>query len=260
MTEDCPAASEGVGPTRWLPMEGCVNFRDLGGYATEEGRTTRWRRLYRSDALQDLTGEDADFVIRELGVRLVVDLRNSDESQRDGRGPLPDLGAEYRHFPLLEERGFPPFTGGDVVERLAGTYEWLVRNSGPRIAEAVNTISESMAVSEQLAQSGVVFHCSAGKDRTGMLAAIILEVLGVNRETIHSDYLLTNDVVEGILRRIKGMQPDATPTTQSLSAQPEAFRRFRETLHGEYGGAESYLREHGVKGSTLDTLRSHLLV
>ena len=237
--------------SRWLSMQGCVNFRDMGGYRNREGQTVRWRRLFRSDALQDLTPADARFAIGELNIGLVVDLRNSDEAERDGLGPLPDLGADYRHFPLLEERGFPPFTGGDVVERLSSTYQWLIHNSGPRVAEAVNAIAE--------AEGAAVFHCSAGKDRTGLLAALILEVLGVDSETIASDYLLTNEALEGILRRIKVMQPHASPTTQSLAAQPAAFQGFQETLHREYGGAESYLCRHGVSDETLERLRRNLL-
>ena len=236
---------------RWLPIQGCVNFRDLGGYRNRDGRTVRWRRLYRSDALQDMTSHDALYAINELGMRMVVDLRNSDEAERDGRGPLPGAGAEYRHIPLLEERGFPPFTGQDVVERLSTTYQWLVHNSGARVATAVNAIAE--------AEGGVVFHCSAGKDRTGLMSAMLLEVLGVDAETIEADYLLTNEAVEGILRRIQAMQPHASPTTQSLAAQPLALQRFRDTLHQEYGGAEAYLRTHGVSDATLASLRRNLL-
>ena len=237
--------------SRWLPIEGCVNFRDLGGYRNGQGQTVRWRRLFRSDALQDMTPADAAFAVNELNIGLVVDLRNSDEAERDGRGPLPGLGADYRHFPFLEERGFPPFTGGDVVERLSATYQWLIHNSGPRVAQAVNAIGE--------AESAVIFHCSAGKDRTGLLAALILEVLGVDPETIAADYILTNEAVEGILRRIKAMQPHASPTTQSLAAQPAAFQGFQDTLHREYGGAEAYLRKHGVTTETLESLRRNLL-
>ena len=243
---------ESGNPQRWLPIEGCVNFRELGGYRNSRGQTVRWRRLFRSDALQDMTPNDAAYAMEELGIRLVVDLRNPDEAERDGKGPLPGLGAGYSHHPLLKERGFPPFTGEDVVQRLSSTYQWLIHNSGPRVAEAVNAIAE--------AESGaVVFHCSAGKDRTGLLAALILEVLGVDAETIKADYLLTNDAVEGILRRIKAMQPNASPTTQSLAAQPLAFQEFQDTLHGEYGGAEAYLLNHRVSAASLDVLRRNLL-
>ena len=238
--------------SRWLPMQGCANFRDLGGYRNSEGKTVRWRKLFRSDAPQDLTQADADFAIGELKIGLVVDLRNTDEAQRDGRGPLPEMGADYQHFPLLEERGIPPFTGGDVAERLSTTYQWLIHNSGSLVAEAVNAIG---AADEKT----VVFHCSAGKDRTGLLAALILEVLGVDAEAIAADYLLTNEVIEGVLRRIKAMESSSTVTAQSLAAQPAAFQGFLDTLHREYGGADPYLRMHGVSPDTLALLRRNLL-
>ena len=132
-----------------------------------------------------MTPSDAVYAMEELGIRLVVDLRNPDEAERDGRGPLPELGVSYTHHPLLLERGFPPFTGGDVVERLSSTYQWLIHNSGPRVADAINAIAGANG-------SAVVFHCSAGKDRTGLLAAMILEVLGVDAESIRADDYLAN--------------------------------------------------------------------
>ncbi len=251
-SEFTPHSREGGNPQRWLPMEGCANFRDLGGYPNSQGQTVRWRRLFRSDALQELTAADSRLAIEELNIGLVVDLRNTNEAERDGRGPLPGLGVEYRHFPFLEGRGIPPFTGGDVVERLSSTYQWLLHNSGLLVGEAVNAIGAADG-------KGVVFHCSAGKDRTGMLAALILEVLGVDAETIGADYLLTNEAIESILRRIKAMENNNTATAQSLSAQPVAFQSFQDTLHQEYGGAESYLRRHGVTDETLKRLRSNLL-
>ena len=238
--------------SRWLPIQGCANFRDLGGYRNSEGKTVRWRRLFRSDALQELTDKDAEFATQEMNISLVVDLRNTDEAQRDGTGPLPALGADYRHFPLLEGRGIPPFTGGDVVERLSAAYQWLTNNSGGLLAEAVSAIGG-------IEGGGVVFHCSAGKDRTGVLAALLLEVLGVDAETIMADYLLTNEAIEGVLKRIKAMQNSATVTAQSLAAQPAAFQRFQETLQNEYGGAESYLLRHGVASPTLERLRRNFL-
>ena len=261
-------------PNRWLPIQGCVNFRDLGGYPNRQGQTVRWRRLYRSDALQDLTPQDAAYATQDLNIGLIVDLRNSDEAQRDGIGPLPHQGAKYQHFPLLEERGFPPFTGSDVVERLSSTYLWLLHNSGPRIANAITAIAQSLnpnhaqeptAATPAAANPGpaqgraVVFHCSAGKDRTGLLAALILEILDVDPQTITADYLLTNQAVDGILRRIQAMQPNANPTTQSLAAQPAAFQAFQNTLRQQYNNAESYLQHHGANPQTLQTLRRNLL-
>ncbi len=240
---------------RWLPMQGCVNFRDLGGYRNDQGGTIRWRRLFRSDALQEMTVADSKLAAEDLNIGLVVDLRNSNEANRDGLGPLPELGTDYRHFPFLDARGeIPPFTGGDIAERLAATYLWMLENSGEGIGAAVGAISDSLGSGR-----GAVFHCSAGKDRTGLLAALILDVLGVDAETIEADYMLTGEVVEGIVRRIKAMEHNPNPTAQTLAPQPLAFRRFHDTLQREYEGAESYLRRHGVSGDTLERLRNGLL-
>lgn len=255
MTSDSTDHSGGDTPSRWLPMEGCVNFRDLGGYRNSHGRSVRWRRLFRSDALQDMTAADTSLALDDLNIGLVVDLRNTNEAGRDGRGPLQDTPADYRHLPLLDARGaIPPFTGGDIAERLSATYQWLLHNSGSGIADAVNSISETLDGGK-----GAVFHCSAGKDRTGVLAALILEVLGVDGPTIHDDYMLTIEVVDGIVERIKAIERNSSPTAQTLAPQPLAFRAYRETLQGEYGGAESYLRTHGLTNGTFDSLRRNLL-
>ena len=242
--------------SRWLPMEGCVNFRDLGGYGNRQGKTVRWRRLFRSDALQDMTLSDASLAVDQLNIGLVVDLRNTSEAKRDGCGPLPELGVEYRHFPLLDERGaIPSFTGGDIAGRLTTTYQWMVQNSGSGIAEAISCIGNTLDEGR-----GAVFHCSAGKDRTGILAGMILEVLGMEPEIISADYMLTNDVVDGIVRRIKVIEQGSSPTAQTLAPQPVAFKAFQETLQRDHGGAESYLIRHGVRPAKLDGLRRDLLV
>ena len=236
-------------------MEGCVNFRDLGGYRNSSGQPVRWRRLFRSDALQDMTSTDTALAVDDLNIGLVVDLRNTNEAQRDGRGPLAETETGYRHIPLLDARGaIPPFAGGDIAERLTTTYQWLVRNSGSGVAEAISSISETLEQGQ-----GAVFHCSAGKDRTGLLAAMILEVLGVDQENISADYMLTIEAVDGIVERIKRIEQGSSPTAQTLAPQPSAFQAFQDTLRGEYGGAEAYLRTNGLSDETLNALRRNLL-
>ena len=239
-------------PARFIPMQGCVNFRDLGGYRTREGRTVKWRRLFRSDALQELTEGDAAYGVEELALTTIVDLRNTDEMRRDGVGPWPEMGVAYHHFPLLDERGIPPIAGHDVAERLTTTYLWAIRNSGKLIAEAVDTVASAEG-------RGAVFHCSAGKDRTGIVAALILEVLGVDGETAAQDYLLTNEIIDRLVERIHKMDPSSSATAESIRAQPIAFEKFQTALNSEFGGAEEYLRSHGLSGEALQSLRATLL-
>ena len=265
-------AIAGYAGGRFVPLQGCVNFRDLGGYPGLGGRRVPAGRLFRSDALQDLTPDDASILKDRLGLAAIIDLRNTDEAARDGVGLLPGLGLDYAHFPLLDGRGFPPIAGhpadgdpgpgqsgagwgrprSDIVERLSDTYLWILDNSGGALAAAVNAIAARLG-------RPLVFHCSAGKDRTGMVAALLLELLGVAPEIRAVDYLLTNRAVDGILRRIRRMQPDSHATSQSLRAQPLAFQQFQDKLRAEFGGAESYLRRYGVTDATMGRLRRELL-
>ena len=238
---------------RFIKFEGCVNFRDLGGYPTRDGRTVKWRKLFRSDALNELTPSDVNRVLEDLGLGTMVDLRNRDEASRDGTGVLPANGLDYHHFPLLEERGEPPpMDGADIAERLSATYQWIIHNSGELLAEAVTIIAASR-------DNAAVFHCSAGKDRTGIIAALVLGVLGVEHEIVMADYLLTNDVAVDIFQRISRMQPQYDYTPDSLLAHPLAMEQFQDTLHSHYGGPEEYLRSHGVSRDVLQSLRTALL-
>ena len=245
--------SSRLAPRRFVPFQGCVNFRDLGGYPTGDGRTVSWNKLYRSDALNELTEEDVARAVGELGIQTMVDLRNHDEVRRDGAGILANSGPDYHHFPLLEERGeIPPIGGADVAERLAVTYQWIIENSGGLIAEAVTTIARKKG-------RAAVFHCSAGKDRTGIIAAMVLGVLGVNQEIVMADYLLTNEVVVDIAGRVTRMQPQSNFNAETLRAQPLAMERVLTTVHCAYGGPEAYLRRHGVPGAVFQSLRAGLL-
>jgi protein tyrosine/serine phosphatase len=249
-------------PQRFISFEGCVNFRDLGGYPTRDGRTVKWRKLYRSDALNELTPGDVYRALGELGLGTMLDLRNREEASRDGTGVLPANGLDYHHFPLLEERGeAPPMNGADIAERLSDTYQWIIHNSGEMLAEAVTIISQSPGNPGRPGNRGsaAVFHCSAGKDRTGIIAALILGVLEVEHEVVMADYLLTNDVAVAIFQRIRRMQPQYEYTQESMRAHPLAMEQFQETLHSTYGGPEQYLRSHGVSPDAFQSLRAALL-
>ena len=236
---------------RFIPFEGCVNFRDLGGYAAAGGRKVRWGKLFRSDALQGLTPVDVAKAVDQLGIATVVDLRNSDEADRDGLSPL--TGLAYHHFPLLERRGIPPLREtDDSVERLSEVYQWILANSGTLLAQTINALAHA-------GDNASVFHCSAGKDRTGIISALVLGTLGVSPNVVMADYLLTNQVIDGILGRIKAMEPNSTTTLAMIEAQPVAMERFLTALDSGHGGAEAYLRVNGVTEGTIETLRTGLL-
>jgi len=238
---------------RRIPLEGAVNFRDLGGYPTTGGRTVKWRRLFRSDSLSALTDSDVETVTGSLSITAVIDLRSSGAVLDDGRGLLALSGIGYYNFGFLERRGLaPPTSGEDSEVRLSAIYQWILHNAGTLMAQAFTTLAQDV-------NQPAVFHCSAGKDRTGVLGATILGVLGVSRDDIVSDFLLTNDVIDGILARIRKMPGFEHSTQEGIIAPKPAIERFLDVTKSEFGGSEAYLRHHGVQQSTIDNFRESML-
>ena len=171
-------ASTGL-PLRRLPLAGPVNFRDLGGYAALGGRSLRWRQLYRSDGLATLTETDHRVLVDELGLRTILDLRAAEEVAASVPQGLLDAGLRHVNVPIFDETrqlwredDGPGFT-------IAQFYYRMLDLSSDRFVEALRLIAE--------APGPIVFHCAAGKDRTGILAAVVLSLLGVSTEDIVAD-------------------------------------------------------------------------
>ncbi|MCH8297332.1 MAG: tyrosine-protein phosphatase [Chloroflexi bacterium] len=237
---------------RRIPLEGCVNFRDLGGYPTTDGRTVKWRLLFRSDSPSSLTEADVRTITGSLGIQSVVDLRSSGGTN-DGRGLLASSGIGYHQFPLLERRGFlPPTSGKEVAKRLTDMYQWILLNAGTLVAQAFTTLAQPV-------NQPALFHCSAGKDRTGVLSATILDVLGVGREDIVADFLKTNEVIDAVLARLHKMPGFEHSTREGIMAPRVAIEKYLDVTQSEFGGSEAYLRHHGVQQSTIDGFRESLL-
>ncbi len=178
-------------PDRSLHFSGASNFRDLGGYAGTGGQVVRWRRLFRSDHLAGLTPDDAQ-AFRQLGVGRVFDFRGVTE-----RAAVPyDLPGVTQHAlsiePTVVQRMKDVLDAGEsltparTVELMQHTYRGFVHDNAPRFAELFAHLLQSDAP--------LVFHCTAGKDRTGFAAALILLALGVPGQVVMQDYLLTNEL------------------------------------------------------------------
>jgi protein tyrosine/serine phosphatase len=238
---------------RRISLDGAVNFRDQGGYPTTDGRTVKWRRLFRSDSPSTLTESDVQTITGTLGIKSVVDLRSSNGVLDDGRGLLALSGLGYHNYPFLERRGIEPPTSGDQSEeRLSNIYQWMLQNSGTLIAQAFTALAQDL-------NQPAVFHCSAGKDRTGILGATILTVLGVSREDVVADFLMTNEVIDGILARIKKMPGFESSTREGIMAPQPAIEKFLDVTQSDFGGSETYLLHHGVQQSIIDDFRDSTL-
>ena len=238
---------------RRIVLEGAVNFRDQGGYPTENGRFVKWRRLFRSDSLHDLTESDVQTITGTLGLTTIVDLRSINSVLEDGRGLLALSGIAYHNYPFLERRGIePPTSGSDPGERLTAIYQWILLNAGTLMAQAFNALAQDV-------NQPALFHCNAGKDRTGVLGATLLSVLGVSREDVVADFLMTNEVIDGILARIKKMPGFQDSTRDGIMAPQSAIEKFLDVMQRDFGGPESYLLRHGVQQETMNGFKESML-
>jgi protein-tyrosine phosphatase len=242
---------------RRIALERVFNFRDLGGY-TAGDRVVRWGKLYRADGIHRIEGADLARVA-SLGIRTVVDLRTRSELDEHGRFPVARLDATYHHIPMIERVWERELLDGErnAVEFLAGRYLDMLEQGVDSIVKALTMISEQ----ERLP---LVFHCSAGKDRTGVLAAILLSVLGVSDADITDDYALSRTAMRELAEWVRSDRPEAY---EAMSAQPPAFldapplamRLFLDVARAERGRLADYLVSAGLAPSAVDALREQLL-
>ncbi|SUZ93175.1 uncharacterized protein METZ01_LOCUS46029 [marine metagenome] len=201
-----------------------------------------------------MTEADVQIITGRLGVVSVVDLRsNGSDTSNDGRGLLAYSGIGYHQLPFLERRGtLPPTSGEEVEKRLTDMNLWILLNAGDLVAQAFVVLAQSV-------NQPVIFHCSAGKDRTGVLAATILDVLGVGREEIVADYLETNVAIDAILARLQAMPGFVHSTREGIMAPKIAIEKYLDVAQSEFGGSEAYLLRHGVQQSIIDGFRESML-
>jgi hypothetical protein len=243
---------------RRITLERAFNFRDLGGYAARAGSTVRWGLIYRADGIHRIEGADLARVAG-LGIRTVVDLRSRGELADHGRVATESFAAAYRHLPLLDQlwdRNLP-VAELDAVEFLAGRYLDMLDLG----ASSIVTALAIMADAERLP---LVFHCSAGKDRTGVLAAILLSVLGVRDDDIAADYALSRAAMRELAEWVRSERPESYETMAAqppafLDAPPLAMRGFLVGARSRYGSLTDYVRTAGLAEGEIDALRSALL-
>jgi protein-tyrosine phosphatase len=238
-------------------FEGCVNFRDLGGYRTADGRMVAWRTLFRADGLNKLT--DADVAqLGELGLATVIDLRTLDEAEQRGSFPVDRVPVTYLGLPLTDvlpaTEELPDWKEAAYV---AARYGAMVSEGGPMLTSAIQALATGDALP-------AVMHCSAGKDRTGVLSALILAFLGVPDETIVADYTLSAAAMGRLLERLKAEYPEAQDAVEKyapaiLHVVPETMEQFLADLRLQYGTYDALAGSLGVTDA-VTTLRSTVLV
>ena len=241
--------------TRVLSWDGCVNVRDLGGLPTRDGAVTRHGGIVRGDSAARLTEAGWRALVAH-GVRTVVDLRWAEE--REGEPPA-GVPVDVVHVSLLGELD-PSFLaqiddGLDGEELIAETYLRILERHRAEFARAAAAVADAPP-------GGVLVHCSAGKDRTGLLAALLLAVAGAEPDAIADDYAQTEASMAELKRRWVDAAPDPEDRARREARQtPTPRGAMLDVLAGldrDHGGAEGYLRAGGLDAEQLARLRERL--
>ncbi|WP_334181268.1 tyrosine-protein phosphatase [Novosphingobium sp.] len=235
---------------RLLPLEGGRNFRDLGGYRTADGHTVKWGMLFRSGSMVDLTAQDLGY-LNKLGIRTICDYRDRNERKAEpmpwaaGTGPTI-FADDYDGMAVgLMPKDMGKITPETASAIMAKTYPMMLKTFAPQFKRMFGQLLEGNAP--------LAFNCSAGKDRTGVSSALLLTALGVPRETVIQDYLLTNQYLPAALAKAKTGPSDATgkafmslpPAVQAafMKADRAYIEAAFKALDSHRGGAMGYLKD-----------------
>ncbi|MEU8814136.1 tyrosine-protein phosphatase [Actinoplanes sp. NPDC048796] len=237
---------------RNLGFSATYNFRDVGGYRGLDGRTVRWRRLFRSDALHGLGEADAA-AFEALGVRTVIDLRRPHEIEKFGR--FSAHGIDYHNVVIQhidwEEVDHPD----DVVHE-----RWLADRYLNFAEDGREGLLESLRLIADPGKSPAIVHCMAGKDRTGTVCALTLSLLGVSDEDITADYALTTSAMARLTEYLLKTSPEAVRGNEHMfDSPPEAMQLFLDDLRRLHGSVEGFVRDIGLTTEEIAGLRAHML-
>ena len=263
---------------RLLPLEGGRNFRDLGGYPTEDGKTVKWGQVYRSGVMHELTSNDYDY-LSSIGVKVICDFRESDEREREptvwGAGDVDYLTfadpaeSDPASNPLFTALLSPDATPEDVAAGMAKGYVHIAKDE----SEGYTQMFDRLAAGE----IPLTFNCSAGKDRAGTAAALVLTALGVPRDIIVHDYSLSDDYVDYMEAFMNDEAREAALADPEnpyaflfqlpiekveplLESRPMYIEATFNALEAEYGSVMAFIQnELDVTDAELSSIRSALL-
>lgn len=249
MTESTVLAS-------WVELEGCFNFRDLGGYQTADGRQFQTGQVFRSDGLQMLTPADLAKLSGEVRLSHVIDLRSQAEVDEVGCGPIANQ-ATIHHIPLFAgtSGSSDARANFEMPSDMGELYFLMLGFAKEPIADVVRLLAQ--------ADSPAVFHCAAGKDRTGVISAVLLSLLGVPDETIVADYAFSRQNIDLINQRLNKADtyqnfmadlPDG-----AYDADPACMESFLSHVHEAHGSMAGWAEEAGLGADVVERLGAKLL-
>jgi protein-tyrosine phosphatase len=244
-----------TGGTR-LELNGAFNFRDLGGYKTKDDHTLRPGLLFRSDDLWRLSDTDV-LRLKELGLKCVIDLRSENEATTRGIFPIEKFPINYIHVSLADVSANPELASNND-DYLFERYKEMLVNSQAKIAHVVSLLADHNNLP-------AVFHCAAGKARTGLIAALILGVLGVYDETIMYDYAKTRSAMTAFSSWLENAYPEVAAIISELppvlfSSEPLTMKDTLTWISDKFGSIEKYLVSCGVTEHSIARLHETLLM
>jgi protein-tyrosine phosphatase len=241
-------------PERRIALEGSVNFRDVGGYPAQDGRETRWRTLFRADGLHKLTEADLELV-QALDLRTVVDLRSAFELET-GRFPVERIPVDFHHVAIIEvvrdKEAFKVAPG-----MMGQEYLRMLEEGASQIGRAVSLLAQPDALP-------AVVHCTAGKDRTGMVTAVVLGLLGVPHDVIVADYARSAEAMADLRAQLIARYPEGRDVIENsdelFAAQPAYMENLLATIEARFGSVAAFAAQAGVGEDEVAALRQALLV
>ncbi len=241
------------------------NFRDMGGYEMMDGRRLRWRTLFRSGVMSRIDGDD-HAELHALGIDTICDFRANGERERHptrwherGGTDLWVRDYDFSSGNLHQMIQQPGVVASEVHSAMSEIYRHLPFEQAPSFSEMFKRLAAGRVP--------LVFNCSAGKDRTGLAAALILRVLGASPEVIEADYMLTNDAIDGLSSFLIGdpkyanLIADRIEHAQPLlRAEPEYLATSFDVIEAQHGTVECYLQDRlGVSPADRVAIQGHLL-
>lgn len=232
-----------------LPLQGAYNVRDLGGYPAGGGRLTKHKAFLRADSLANLTADDRKFLY-DYGVRLVIDLRSEMETKRNP--DALDSQMEYFNFPLMDNIQ-STLLKGQMPHDMSAMYISLVENSKTTLAAIFRKIAG--------AEGCVLYHCTAGKDRTGIVTMLLLKLAGVSDELVLADYSVTEQYMQPLFKKQKQMVEAAGIEVPDFvfQSKPEFMQKLLAYLQQHYETPEKYLLQAGLNDLTIEQLKEKLV-
>ncbi|MBW4438637.1 MAG: tyrosine-protein phosphatase [Pleurocapsa minor GSE-CHR-MK-17-07R] len=242
---------ETVTASRWVTLSGATNVRDLGGYQADTG-ITRWGTLFRADGMHRLNEDDQRALINR-GVRTMIDLRHASEIAAQPNVFARSSDVRYLNIPILRAVHATP--DASQIPDMATIYRYFIDECQAGLSETLSAIADAD-------QGAVVFHCTAGKDRTGVVAALLLGLAGVGHDDIADDYALTAEAMQHLLPQMmeQAKQNGSTEVLKRLlSSNREDMLDLLAYTEQRYESIPAYIRQLGLSDAQRARLRGRLL-